>query len=43
VEGPDLDLDAIESTIDGLGGSVHSVDEVACGSSLVDESPTLQD
>ncbi|WP_255197077.1 DUF211 domain-containing protein [Halorarius litoreus] len=43
IEGPDLDLDAIEDTVDGLGGSVHSVDEVACGSRLVDESRTLQD
>ena len=43
VEGPDLDLDAIETTIDGLGGSVHSVDEVACGASLVDEASTPQD
>jgi hypothetical protein len=43
IEGPDLDLGVIEDEIAGLGGSVHSVDEVACGSTLVDESPTLQD
>lgn len=28
IEGDDLDFDAIATTIDGLGASVHSVDQV---------------
>jgi hypothetical protein len=35
VEGEGLDIGAIEETIDGLGGTVHSVDLVACGERLV--------
>jgi len=31
LEGEDLDVGTVESTIDGLGGTVHSVDLVACG------------
>jgi hypothetical protein len=35
VEGEGLNVGAIEETIDGLGGTVHSVDLVACGERLV--------
>jgi hypothetical protein len=35
VEGEGLDIGAIEETIDSLGGTVHSVDLVACGERLV--------
>jgi len=35
VEGEGLDLGTVEATIDGLGGTVHSVDLVACGDRLV--------
>ncbi|GGK77405.1 DUF211 domain-containing protein [Haloarcula sebkhae] len=42
-ESEDLDFEAIEETIDNLGGSVHSVDQVACGDSIVRDRRTLQD
>jgi hypothetical protein len=32
VEGSDLDYDAVEAAVVGLGAAVHSVDRVACGS-----------
>lgn len=31
VVGDDLDYDAVVETVDGLGGTVHSIDAVACG------------
>lgn len=37
IKGEDLDLDAIESTINDLSGSVHSVDEVSCGTEIVSD------
>jgi len=43
LEGADLDYDAVESTVEDLGGTVHSVDEVACGDVVVEERPTQQD
>lgn len=36
VEGDDIDATAVEETIDSLGGTIHSFDEVACGEILVD-------
>lgn len=42
VEGTNIDFDAVESSIDSLGGTVHSIDEVACGEDLVEESETRQ-
>ena len=43
VEGEDLEFAAIEQQIADLGGSVHSVDQVACGEYAVTDSRTLQD
>ena len=43
VEGASLDYAAVEDAIDGLGGSVHSVDEVGAGDHVVEERPTPQD
>lgn len=37
VEGPELDLDELEAKITDLSGSIHSVDEVACGDHIVDD------
>jgi len=42
-EGEDVDFAAIEETIENLGGSVHSVDQVACGDYVVTDRRTLQD
>lgn len=35
VEGPDLDFDAVEAAVEDLGGTVHSVDQVASGDRAV--------
>jgi len=43
LEGEDVDFEAIEATVENLGGTVHSVDQVACGEYAVDDRPTLQD
>lgn len=42
-EGEDVDLAAVEDRVEGLGGTVHSVDQVACGERVVEDRPTLQD
>jgi hypothetical protein len=42
-EGEDVNFTAIEETIENLGGSVHSVDQVACGDAVVTDRRTLQD
>ncbi|KAA9396143.1 hypothetical protein Har1130_16370 [Haloarcula sp. CBA1130] len=42
-ESEDLNFEVIEDTIENLGGSVHSVDQVACGDSVVTDRRTLQD
>ncbi|MDG5777667.1 DUF211 domain-containing protein [Haloarculaceae archaeon H-GB2-1] len=43
VEGDDVDYDAVSETVENLGGSIHSVDQVACGDHLIEESGTFQD
>lgn len=43
IEGEPLDYPAIETAIDDLGGSVHSVDQAAYGEYLVEERWTHQD
>jgi hypothetical protein len=43
IEGDAIDVRAVEETIEDLGGTIHSVDEIACGDRLVEESPTHQD
>lgn len=42
-EGDDLDFATIEETVENLGGSIHSVDQVACGDYVVTDRRTLQD
>ncbi|AGN02574.1 hypothetical protein L593_13175 [Salinarchaeum sp. Harcht-Bsk1] len=43
VEGQRLEYEAIEATIEDLGGTIHSVDQVACGERVVERRPTPQD
>jgi hypothetical protein len=43
VEGEDVDDDAVSDTIEHMGGSIHSLDQVACGDHLIEESGTFQD
>lgn len=42
-EGEDVDFEAIETAIDGLGATIHSIDQVACGEYIVEDRRTLQD
>jgi hypothetical protein len=37
VEGTALDYEAVEAAVEELGGTVHSVDRVACGAYVVGE------
>jgi hypothetical protein len=43
IEGTDVDYDAVEALVEDAGGSVHSVDQVACGEYIVEDAPTPQD
>jgi hypothetical protein len=43
LEGEALQFEAIEAAVESLGGTVHSVDQVACGEYAVEDRPTLQD
>lgn len=43
VEGDDIDYEQLKTTIEDLGGSVHSIDEIVCGEYVVEESKTPQD
>jgi len=43
VEGESIDYGVVEDRIERLGGTVHSVDEVACGEYVVENSRTPQD
>jgi hypothetical protein len=43
IEGEDIGYDALSEVIVDLGGTIHSIDEVACGEYLVEESRTPQD
>lgn len=42
VEGEDIDMDTLEEQIMDLSGSIHSIDEVSCGETVV-EDPWLVD
>ena len=42
-EGNDIDVEDIRKEVERLGGTIHSVDQVACGEYIVDEQRTLQD
>ncbi|WP_255149207.1 DUF211 domain-containing protein [Halorarius halobius] len=43
VEGDELDYDAVRDRVETLGGTVHSVDQVACGEYVVKDRRTPQD
>lgn len=42
-EGEALDFPSLEGTIEDLGGTVHSIDQVSCGHHVVVDRPTPQD
>lgn len=35
IEGHDLDVEQIRGIVENLGGSIHSIDEVACGTEAI--------
>jgi hypothetical protein len=43
VEGNDIDFEELESVIEDMGAVIHSIDEVAAGTKLVENVETLQD
>lgn len=43
VEGDDINYEELESIIQDLGGSIHSIDEVVAGKMIIDDAATLQD
>jgi len=43
LEGDSIPVDAVHDAVDDLGGTVHSIDEVVCGETIVEESKTPQD
>lgn len=43
VEGNDIDFDELESVIEDMGAVIHSIDEVAAGTKLVETVETMQD
>ena len=43
IEGEGLDLDKLRESIQDLGGSLHSVDEIVCGSRTIEQVETPQD
>lgn len=43
IEGDAVDAAAIEETVEDLGGTVHSIDQVVCGDRVVEQTDTPQD
>ena len=43
IEGESIEYDAVEAVIEDAGGTIHSVDQVACGEYIVEDAPTPQD
>ncbi len=43
MQGSDLDFDEIAKAIEQYGGSIHSIDEVVAGKTMVEEVTTPQD
>ena len=38
IEGDSIPVDRVHETVEDLGGTVHSIDEVVCGDILLEES-----
>ncbi|MFC7249957.1 DUF211 domain-containing protein [Halomicroarcula sp. GCM10025324] len=43
LEGESVAYDEVETIVEGLGATVHSIDEVSCGEYVVEERATFQD
>jgi len=42
IEGEDINFDDVESLIQDMGASIHSIDEVVAGKEIIDDAETLQ-
>ena len=43
IEGDDINYEFVFKLINDLGGSIHSIDEVVAGKTIIDDAVTLQD
>jgi hypothetical protein len=43
IEGDDIDYEAVTKVVEDAAGSVHSIDQVACGEKIIEDKPTPQD
>jgi len=43
IEGEDISYEKVSLTIEDMGGSIHSIDEVVAGKMIIDDAVTLQD
>jgi len=43
IEGENINFSEVEDAIEGLGGSIHSIDKVAAGRKIIEEVDTNQD
>jgi hypothetical protein len=43
IEGEDISFEQVSHTIEDMGGTIHSIDEVVAGKMIIDDAETLQD
>ena len=43
IEGEAISFDKVSETIEDMGGTIHSIDEVVAGKEIIDDAVTLQD
>ncbi len=43
IEGEDISYEKVSLTIEDMGGTIHSIDEVVAGKMIIDDAETLQD
>lgn len=43
LEGENIDDEQVSTVVEELGGSIHSTDEIVCGSKMVEKTQTPQD
>ncbi|MFC1922586.1 DUF211 domain-containing protein [Chloroflexota bacterium] len=43
IEGEDIAFEEVTHTIEDMGGTIHSIDEVVAGKMIIDDAATLQD
>ena len=43
IEGEEISFEKVSLTIEDMGGTIHSIDEVVAGKMIIDDAVTLQD